>query len=79
MHNLKQNKPPLKKDGIDLDAIYGAGKGAEEAAKSEKDVMYWWPGALGLAAQMGVEEDEYVPFDRKDWDLVKGQLKTSRL
>lgn len=74
MHNQKQNKVPLKKDGIDLDAIYGPGKDADEARGEGKDVMYWWPGALGHP-DPGLDGEGYVVFERKDWEGIKAHGK----
>lgn len=74
MHNQKQNKVPLKKDGLDLDRVYGRGRDARQAEAEGKDVVYWWPGALGhLSPDVGGES--YIIFDRKDWDGLKGQGK----
>lgn len=70
MHNNKQEKVPLKKDGIDLDAIYGQGQDAKDAAEQGKDIMYWWPGALG-AVSADLDGDGYVVFERKDWEGLK--------
>src|ERR1700744_5656351 len=47
MHNQKKNKIPLKKDGINLDAVYGQGLDFATANEQGKDVLYWWPSALG--------------------------------
>jgi hypothetical protein len=70
MHNQKPNKVPLKKDGIDLDMIYGPGKDAAEAKLEGKDVIYWWPSAVGHPnPDLGGEG--YVPFERKDWEALK--------
>lgn len=70
MHNNKQEKVPLKKDGIDLDAIYGPGLDAKDAIQEGKDVMYWWPGALG-SPTTDLDGDGYVLFERKDWEGLK--------
>jgi hypothetical protein len=79
MHNQKQNKVPLKKEGIDLDVIYGPGKDANDARAEGKDVLYWWPGSLGLP-NPGLDGESYVVFDRKDFEGLKGHGKeVSRL
>jgi len=70
MHNNKQEKIPLKKDGINLDAIYGPGMEASEAKEEGRDVMYWWPGALA-ASSPELEGEGYVIFERKDWEELK--------
>ncbi|KAF2430365.1 acetyl-CoA synthetase-like protein [Tothia fuscella] len=67
MHNQKQNKVPLKKDAINLDAIYGPGRDAEGARREGKDVLYWWPGALGHP-NPGLDGESYIVFDRKDYE-----------
>lgn len=60
IHNHKQNKVGLRKEGIDLDKI-----GTEEKEGAD-DVFLWLkPGA-----------ESYVPFGRADLDsLVKGQAR----
>lgn len=74
MHNQKQNKVPLKRDGIDLDAIYGKESDAGEAREAGKDVLYWWPGALGHP-DPGVDGEQYVVFTRADWEGVMARGK----
>jgi hypothetical protein len=74
MHNQKQNKVPLKKEGIDLDLVYGTGKNAADAKMEGKDAMYWWPGALGHP-DPGLDGESYVPFEQKDWDALKARGK----
>lgn len=79
MHNNKQEKVPLKKDGINLDAIYGPSLEAKDAIAQGKDVMYWWPGALG-SPSTELDGDRYVLFERKDWEgLQKEKHIASRL
>jgi len=79
MHNNKQEKVPLKKDGIDLDVIYGPNQDANNARQQGKDVMYWWPGAVGLPSP-DTDGEGYVVFDRKDWEGLKNEIHvTSRL
>jgi hypothetical protein len=77
MHNQKQNKTPLKKDEINLDAIYGEGNDAAEARAAGKDVMYWRPAALGLSNTAGGGGDRYVVFTRADWDVLRGKVETT--
>jgi acyl-CoA synthetase (AMP-forming)/AMP-acid ligase II len=72
MHNQKQNKVPLKKEGIDLDAIYGVGKDFKDAKEEGRDLMYFWPSALGHP-DPGLDGETYVPFERKDWEDIKAQ------
>jgi len=70
MHNNKQEKVPLKKDGIDLDVIYGPNQDANSAREQGKDVMYWWPGSVGLTSP-DTDGEGYEVFDRKDWEGLK--------
>ena len=77
MHNQKQNKIPLKKDGISLDAIYGPGKDAADAQAAGRDVVYWWPSALGQANQQA--DERYVVFTRADWEAIVSRPVESRL
>jgi hypothetical protein len=77
MHNQKQNKIPLKKDGISLDAIYGPGRDAADAKAAGRDLVYWWPGALGQAGQQA--DERYVVFTRADWEAIVGKTVESRL
>ncbi len=68
MHNNKQNKIPLKKEGIDLKLI-------EEAAKEkgvQPDTMMWCPYVLGTPRPEGVGENEgYVEFRWADWEGLR--------
>jgi hypothetical protein len=73
MHNQKQNKIPLKKDGINMDAIYGAGKDYADAREEGKDLLYWWPSALGHP-NPGLDGELYVPLTRQDWDSISGKV-----
>lgn len=74
MHNQKQNKIPLKKDGISLDAIYGLGNDAADARAKGKDLVFYWPGALGQPSS-GVDKDTYVLLTRQAWDEICGKTK----
>lgn len=67
MHNNKQNKQPLKKDGYDLDRIYGPSVDVDEARKQGKDIVMWCPAALG----QGAKSEGYIPFRREDWEKVR--------
>lgn len=77
MHNNKQNKAPLRKAAFDLDQIYGKGVDVEQARANGKDVMMWWPGGLGHSGKAA--EEMYVPFGRKDWELIQGASDSARL
>lgn len=71
MHNNKQNKAPLKKQGLDFAAI-------EREAKREgrrADRLMWCPAALGRTAGKG---EGYVPFteaDMRELEMEKGAVK----
>jgi hypothetical protein len=69
MHNQKQNKIPLKRDGISLDAIYGAGKDFSNAKEEGRDLLFWWPSALGHP-NPGLDGERYLPLTRGDWDSI---------
>jgi hypothetical protein len=74
MHNQKQNKVPLKKEGIDLDLVYGQGRDFAEARTQGQDVLYWWPGALGHP-DPGMDGESYVPFEQRDWAALRAHGK----
>lgn len=60
MHNNKQNKVGLRREGVDPDKI-----GTEEKAGVEDTFLWWKTGT-----------SEYVPFERKDWEkLVKREVR----
>lgn len=76
MHNNKQNKVPLRNDGIDLRKIVERTdkEAAEEATEKgavpvEYDTMYWYPAALGS----GKEKDDggYTVFTMEDLDKLR--------
>ncbi|KAF2848776.1 fatty acid transporter-like protein [Plenodomus tracheiphilus IPT5] len=75
MHNNKQNKVPLRNDGIDLRKIMErADKEAQEKGEAAVyDTIYWHHPALsqgkGKAAQ---GEVGYDIFTIEDWDRLKG-------
>lgn len=60
MHNNKQNKVPLKAEGVDP-ARVGAGA-------SKDDRLLWCPEALGLQAA----GEGYVEFRTEDWERLRG-------
>jgi len=55
IHNHKQNKVGLRKEGVDLDRI-----GTEEKGGGNDTFLWRKPG-----------EQSYVPFERKDWETLK--------
>lgn len=61
MHNNKQNKVPLKKDGIDVERI--------EA--NSKDQMLWCPSALSQSRGSSNDEGGYVKFTKQDLESLK--------
>ncbi|KAF2083183.1 fatty acid transporter-like protein [Saccharata proteae CBS 121410] len=63
MHNNKQNKVPLKKEGIDLDLI--------EQGEMKDDRLLWLPSAVG---QRG--GDRYTEFRKEDLDALKAAAKS---
>ncbi|KAF2499859.1 acetyl-CoA synthetase-like protein [Lophium mytilinum] len=74
MHNNKQNKVPLRNDGVDLRKIR---ERAEEEGKSEKEVdkLLFWPHALGHPKVEGLEgEDEYVDWTVEDLDGLRASV-----
>jgi acyl-CoA synthetase (AMP-forming)/AMP-acid ligase II len=76
MHNNKQNKVPLRNDGIDLRKIVERTdkEAAEEAGEKGAvevvyDTMYWHPEALGV--KRGERDGGYVVFTMEDWDRLR--------
>jgi acyl-CoA synthetase (AMP-forming)/AMP-acid ligase II len=79
MHNNKQNKVPLRNDGIDLRKIVErADKEAVEEAKEkgavevEYDTLYWHPAALGSGKD--ADDRGYVVFTMEDWDALRSAV-----
>ncbi|KAK5073675.1 hypothetical protein LTS08_002227 [Lithohypha guttulata] len=61
IHNHKQNKVPLRKEGVDPNLI-----GTEEKSGADDIILWLKPG----------ETNTYVPFERQDWDkLVRGEVR----
>lgn len=76
MHNNKQNKVPLRNDGIDLRKIVERAdkEAAEEATEKgavpvDYDTLLWCPSALGSGKASG--DDGYVVFSMEDWDKLR--------
>ncbi|KAL2837374.1 hypothetical protein BJX68DRAFT_273091 [Aspergillus pseudodeflectus] len=60
IHNHKQNKVPLRKEGVDPSLI------GSEAAEGKDDILLWLPPG----------RSQYVPFSPFEWkSLVSGQAK----
>ncbi|PVI06780.1 fatty acid transporter-like protein [Periconia macrospinosa] len=78
MHNNKQNKVPLRNDGIDLLKLRErANKEAVANGLAETeikyDTMYWCPAALGNTK--GVENASgYVVYTEADWNALKNNV-----
>lgn len=62
MHNNKQNKVPLQREGIDVAKVQEGSNG--------KDRLLWWPGALGK--KKGGNES-YVEFSKQDSEELQRQ------
>lgn len=61
IHNNKQNKVPLRKEGVDPNLI-----GTEDRDGVDDVILWLKPG----------QTSTYVPFQRADWDkLVKGEVR----
>jgi acyl-coenzyme A synthetase/AMP-(fatty) acid ligase len=61
MHNNKQNKVPLKKDGINV----------EQIEANSKDEMFWCPSALIHSRGASNDEGGYVKFTKPDLERLK--------
>lgn len=60
IHNHKQNKVGLRKEGVDP-----AKKGTEEKDGADDEFLWWRPGS-----------EAYEPFQRKDWEkLVRREVR----
>ncbi|KAF2404571.1 acetyl-CoA synthetase-like protein [Trichodelitschia bisporula] len=72
MHNNKQNKTPLKREGIDPTLVYGEDKDVEDAREAGNDMLYWWPAILGHP-NPEIDGEGYVLYKRCDWDQLKSR------
>jgi acyl-CoA synthetase (AMP-forming)/AMP-acid ligase II len=84
MHNNKQNKVPLRADGMDLRKIVERAdkEAAEEATVTgatevQYDTLYWHPEALGV--KKGEVDGGYVVFGMEDWDRLRGAEGVAKL
>ena len=60
IHNHKQNKVPLRKEGVDPKAV------GTESPEGKADVFFW----------LAPTGDQYVPFNAEDWEkLAAGQAR----
>jgi acyl-CoA synthetase (AMP-forming)/AMP-acid ligase II len=75
MHNNKQNKVPLRNDGIDLRKIQertdqeAAEKGLSEDVKY--DTVYWHPASLSNTKGPVQDDKGYVVYRLEDWDALR--------
>ena len=83
MHNNKQNKVPLRNDGIDLRKIQertdkeAAEKGMVEEVKY--DTMYWHPASLSNVKGPVKDDKGYVVFRLEDWDALRNSAPSAKL
>ncbi|KAF1963021.1 fatty acid transporter-like protein [Byssothecium circinans] len=84
MHNNKQNKVPLRNDGIDLQKLRERTEKEAEASGLEKekvkyDTIYWCPASLSNT-KGGEKDDGYVVYTDADWNALKNSVPgTARL
>lgn len=78
MHNNKQNKVPLRNDGIDLLKLReranteAIANGLEED-NIKYDTMYWSPSALTYT-KGAVDDGGYVLYTEADWEVLKNSV-----
>lgn len=70
MHNNKQNKVPLRGDGVDLRKIVERADREGGVAEVRYDTVYWHPEALG---ERGGRDGGYVVFRMEDWDRLRAK------
>ena len=76
MHNNKQNKVPLRNDGIDIRKMQArASKEAEESDLRDVDYdsLYWYPAALGAGKSGEGNHPGYISFTLEDWDKLRNK------
>lgn len=85
MHNNKQNKVPLRNDGIDLRKLQER-KDAESAKAGltreayKYDTIYWCPSSLNNVKGAGSGVDGFVVYNMEDWDGLRSSVAdTSKL
>ena len=84
MHNNKQNKVPLRNDGIDLRKIQErADKEAKEKGITEGEVkydtVYWHPASLSNTKGAIEDDAGYVVYTMDDWDGLRSGAPSARL
>jgi acyl-CoA synthetase (AMP-forming)/AMP-acid ligase II len=78
MHNNKQNKVPLRNDGIDLLKLRERTEKEALASGLEKesikyDTVYWCPSSLSHT-KGAVQNGQYVEYTEADWNALKGDV-----
>lgn len=78
MHNNKQNKVPLRSDGIDLRKLQERTEQEATANGLKKesikyDTMYWCPAALS-SMHAGEEDEGYIVYTMEDWDGLRSNM-----
>ena len=79
MHNNKQNKVPLRNDGIDLRKLQERKDTESAKAGLEKDAykydtIYWCPSSLSNVKSAQDGGDGFVVYTMEDWDGLKGSV-----
>ncbi|KAF2708219.1 fatty acid transporter-like protein [Pleomassaria siparia CBS 279.74] len=84
MHNNKQNKVPLRNDGVDLRKIQertdkeAAEKGLGQA-DIKYDTLYWCPASLSSGKRPAVDDKGYVIYRMEDWDALRSSAPGAKL
>jgi acyl-CoA synthetase (AMP-forming)/AMP-acid ligase II len=84
MHNNKQNKVPLRNDGIDLRKLIERAdkEAAEKDIPKEEvkyDTLYWCPQSLSNIKGALEDDQGYVQYTMEDWDGLKRDAPGSKL
>ncbi|KAF2873267.1 hypothetical protein BDV95DRAFT_569267 [Massariosphaeria phaeospora] len=84
MHNNKQNKVPLRNDGIDLRKLQErTDKETQEKGLSKEEVKYdtmlWCPASLSTTKGAVLDDKGYVPYTMADWDALQSSVPSARL
>ncbi|KAJ4297536.1 hypothetical protein N0V90_005428 [Kalmusia sp. IMI 367209] len=79
MHNNKQNKVPLRNDGIDLRKIKERtdAEGEKNGLVKENikyDTIYWCPSSLNSVKGAGSEDDGFIVYTLEDWDSLRDSV-----
>jgi acyl-CoA synthetase (AMP-forming)/AMP-acid ligase II len=83
MHNNKQNKVPLRNDGIDLRKLIE--RTEKEAAEKglvqteiKYDTMYWCPQSLSHV-KGEIDGEGYIEYTMDDWDALRKEAPQAKL